>query len=164
MGLFSYNLFSDKKCINHIEREAFNLCWHCKEHFCRECLDSGEGGGYYHCKKTVCQKSKESSRKAADAARVAAEAAVVASHAKIFCPVCMAATTSDSSGSCHRINDHGWTLISGWKTCKACKSVEARAWTTFGFLPIFPHEKYRVIWGDGNSFLGGRRFVSRRLK
>ncbi len=44
----------EHNCYNHPERRAYSICHNCGKSFCEDCLV--EGGEYYYCKNTACQK------------------------------------------------------------------------------------------------------------
>jgi hypothetical protein len=128
-------------CLNHKDKNAFNVCHHCKQYFCEECLI--EGPAYYYCKNEECL----------DAFRLEASY-----HERPrFCPKCIADTTDESTGDIVSVNFIGNRLDwEGREECPTCKSqiVEKKS-TFFGNKGSF-----RVIWlGDNKS-----TFISRKLK
>ncbi|GBE05917.1 hypothetical protein BMS3Abin10_01558 [bacterium BMS3Abin10] len=42
-----------ERCFNHPEKEALNVCHSCNQHYCEECLITGEE--FYYCNKEKCQ-------------------------------------------------------------------------------------------------------------
>lgn len=149
-------MFSNKKCANHPSKAALSFCHCCKEFFCEDCLAEGVDD-YYYCLRPACASVLRKLRDDKDRS-------IRNAYAHWFCERCLNATTNESSGSLHTINGFGTLFLGSHDQCPVCKSCITTEWNCFFFVPFFPVAKYRVIFGSGNSFFGGRGFVSRRLR
>src|SRR4051812_26151725 len=73
----------------------------------------------------------------------------------VFCPQCVAETTTQSPGDLWSLNGWGTTLLMdrSLPACEECGSLGGRVWITVFFLPVIPLSQYRVLfkWRDWMS-------------
>lgn len=77
---------------------------------------------------------------------------------RAFCPKCIGETTDESAGGLSQINGVGNAFIGASDKCPTCGSVVCRKVVTAVWLPVFPQNRYRVLYSSPSSF------YSRRMK
>ena len=65
---------------------------------------------------------------------------------------CVAETTAESSGGMFRINGIGNTFLGYSSKCATCGSVVRREMITLLFVPIFPRQRYRVLYSTPTTY------------
>lgn len=65
-----------------------------------------------------------------------------------FCDTCLSSSLPNKSGDTFSLMGIGTTLRGRSHQCTICGSAIARKWVIFYWIPIFPLDRYRALWGN----------------
>lgn len=116
-------------CKNHPSKEAYSICFACKNPYCLDCLK--EGLQHYYCEKYECQEAYRVEKDFRDNPR--------------FCNSCIASTINEPADSLFSVNFIGTSLRGKESTCPLCGSFISSKYFVFLGIPIIKLGTYRII-------------------